>query len=163
MKFNFQFYILVGLCICLLTGCATLTKPQVAEIKLNSKPENVQVLLNGRDKGVTPLTLSLDRKSHHNVTFMIHGIRPVHVQIKPKLDFATTVLGNLVSWNLIGVVVDLVTGHAYSLSPSDIEQNFESISSTVKIESSENEITFLLFTKAEWEQISSTGKLVAVN
>jgi len=127
----------------------------MAEVRLNSYPQNVQVLVNGYDRGITPLILNVERKKKHNITFMVRGQQPIHVQIKPKLDLATTILGNLVSWNVIGVVVDLVTGHAYTLSPADIEQNFESISKTMKIDSSDNKIGVLLITKSDWDQITA--------
>lgn len=133
----------------------------MAEIRLNTNPQNVQVLLNGYDQGVTPLTLNVDRKKHHNVTFMIHGMQPIHVQIKPKLDIATTVFGNLVSWNVIGVVVDLVTGQAYTLSPADIEQNFEFIATSLKTESSNDRINILLISKTEWDEINRNIQTVS--
>lgn len=135
----------------------------MAEVRLNSNPQNIQVLLNGYDQGVTPLTVSVDRKKHHNVTFMIHGMQPIHVQIKPKLDIATTIFGNLVSWNVLGVVVDLVTGHAYTLSPADIEKNFESIIKVVKFNSSNDEMNILLFTESEWNNINAPRQSVASN
>lgn len=135
----------------------------MAEVRLNTNPQDVQVLLNGYDQGVTPLTLSLDRKQNHNVTFMIQGMQPIHVQIKPKLDFGTTILGNLVSWNVMGVVVDLVTGHAYTLSPAEIERNFDSITKTLKIELTPNEINLVLITKPEWEKINTKEHSIVSN
>ena len=135
----------------------------MAEVRLNSYPQNIQVFLNGYDQGVTPLTVSIERKKNHNVTFMIQGQQPIHVQIRPKLDVATTILGNLVSWNLVGVVVDLVTGHAYTLTPADIEQNFESIAESVHLKSTKDEVNLFVLTKAEWEQIKTTPTPLVAN
>ncbi len=153
----------IGLSACLISGCATLTKPQMAEVRLSSHPQNVQVLLNGYDQGVTPMTLSIDRKMNHNVTFMMRGHQPIHVQIKPKLDVVTTVFGNLVSWNVVGVVVDLVTGRAYTLTPSDIDQNIVSIVKSINYESSNESINVFIMTKSDWEKILASNSVLVTN
>lgn len=163
MKLNPQMLLAFGILAWLNMGCATLTKAPLAEVRLNSTPRSVNVMINGYDQGKTPLTVQLDRKKNHNVTFMIPGSQPIHVQIRPKLDVATTLLGNLVSWNVLGVVVDLATGHAYTLTPSDIQQNVESISKTFQIESSRRELTVVLFTKTEWDQVKGTSAAPALS
>lgn len=163
MKLNLKTLLVVVLFTCSITGCATLTKPPMAEVRLNSYPQNVQVLLNGYDQGVTPLTVNVDRKKNHNITFMIRGHQPIHVQIRPKLDVATTIFGNLVSWNVVGVVVDLVTGHAYTLTPADIEQNFETIAKSVHTKSTQDEIHLFVLTKSEWDQIKTTQTPLVAN
>jgi hypothetical protein len=138
------------------SGCATLTKSQLAEVRLDSSPQHVQVLVNGYAQGTTPLTLSIERNKNHNVTFMIPGQLPIHVQISPKLDVMTTIMGNLVSWNIVGIVVDLVTGHAYTLTPADIEQNFDYISKYATLDSSKNGAHLFIVSQSDWNKISTT-------
>ena len=162
MKNTIKSVFLVAIMTYLLSGCATLTKSPKAEIRLDSHPQHVQVLLNGYVLGNTPLSVSLNRKENHNITFMMRGQQPVHVQITPKLDFKTTILGNLVSWNILGVVVDLVTGNAYTLSPADIEQYFESLSKNVSIRSSGNEIQIFMLTQDEWSQVKAKRDFIAL-
>ncbi|HAC16064.1 MAG TPA: hypothetical protein DCE78_08995, partial [Bacteroidetes bacterium] len=84
------FTILGVLVIILISGCASLVKGPTAEIRVSSQPDNVRVLLNGRDRGVTPMILDLNRKEYHNITFLLNGYRGTSVQITPKFDFFTT-------------------------------------------------------------------------
>jgi hypothetical protein len=163
MKNSLKSVFLVAHLTYLFAGCATLTKSPQAEIRLSSYPQNVQVLLNGYSQGNTPLTVSVNRKENHNVTFIMRGHQPVHVQITPKLDFTTTILGNLVSWNIIGVVVDLVTGSAYTLSPADIEQYFDFLSKNVNVRSSGKEIQIFILTQDEWSQLKAKEDFITRN
>ena len=140
------------------TGCASIMKGPTAEIRVTSQQDNVQILLNGRDKGVTPLVLELNRKEYHHITFLLNGYRQSSVQITPKFDFVTTVLGNAISWNIIGVVMDLRTGAAYTLSPSDIENNKDEFLKIAKNNSNtgpEDDISIVLLTNTQWEKIAS--------
>jgi uncharacterized protein YceK len=138
----------------LLSGCATLTKKPQSEIRVNSFPQNARVLLNGLDQGATPLTLRVNRNEYHNVTFLMRGHREVSVQITPKFDFVTTILGNLVSWNILGVVVDLVTGAAYTLTPADVEQHYSELSQLAQSERNPHELFVVLLTQEQWNQIA---------
>jgi hypothetical protein len=154
-KFRTQ---LVVLSILLFTSCASIVKGPTAEIRVTSEPDKAIVILNGYDIGVTPMVLELNRKEYHNITFILNGYNRTSIQINPKFDFFTTVLGNVVSWNIIGVVVDLHTGAAYTLSPADVEGNLEGIVRFADLKQksrSKSDISVVLFTQNQWDTVTS--------
>lgn len=140
-------------------GCATIFKGSHAEIRVNSEPSGATIMINGIDKGETPKTLALERDEDYVLTFQKEGYKEVKVEVESSFDFATTVLGNLVSWSLLGVVVDVASGAAYSLSPADIQANLEELKEAGIInaipQQRENEITVIMLTKAEWQSVNN--------
>lgn len=115
-------------------------------------------MINGIDKGETPQSLSLQRSENHILTFKKDGYEDVKVEIKKKFDGATTILGNLVSWFLVGIVVDVATGAAYSLSPADVQANMNKLKEAGYIEKipkqTKNSITVIMLTKKEWQKVA---------
>ncbi len=140
-------------------GCATIFKGSSADVRLNSQPAGASVFINEIDKGSTPQTLSLERDKDHILTFKKDGYEDVKVEINQKFDGATTILGNLVSWALLGIVVDVATGAAYSLEPADVQANLENMQQSGIIdeipERKENEIMVIMLTKEEWQQLEA--------
>lgn len=116
-------------------------------------------MINGIDKGETPQSLSLQRSENHVLTFKKEGYKDVKVEIKKKFDGATTILGNLVSWFLVGIVVDVATGAAYSLNPADVQANMNKLKEAGYIEKipkqKKNSITVIMLTEKEWEKVTA--------
>lgn len=67
-------------------------------------------------------------------------------------------MGNLVSWWLVGVVVDVATGAAYSLEPADVQANLNEMQAAGFIDEIPNEdtkgITVIMLTEEEWKEIN---------
>src|SRR5690554_2684930 len=154
-----KYSILIGvLSIVVISGCASVLRGPTAEVRVSSQSDSVRVLLNGRDHGETPLVLELNRKEYHHITFLMNGYRESSVQITPKFDFVTTILGNAISWNIIGVVLDLHTGAAYTLTPSDIVNNKDAFVELAKNNTKSGlkyDISIVLMTNTQWEKIAS--------
>lgn len=154
-----KYSILIGvLTIVVISGCASVLRGPTAEVRVSSQSDNVRVLLNGRDHGETPLVLELNRKEYHHITFLMNGYRESSVQITPKFDFVTTILGNAISWNIIGVVLDLHTGAAYTLTPSDIVNNKDAFVELAKNNTKSGlkyDFSIVLITNTQWEKIAS--------
>lgn len=128
--------LIIGLSVLMLflgVGCATVLNTPTTSVKVQSHPEQATVLLNGRDVGTTPLTLTLDRNSPHNLAFLIRGYEIQNVQIEPKLDYLRAIGGNLVSWNIIGVFVDIRNGSAYLLRPGDVQVELTKVQSLYSV------------------------------
>lgn len=135
---KFKYKPLIYSCIILvstsLLGCATIFKGSNADINVNSAPSGATVMINGIDKGETPQSLSLQRSENHVLTFKKEGYKDVKVEVQKKFDGATTILGNIVSWFLVGIVVDVATGAAYSLNPADVQANMNKLKEAGYIE-----------------------------
>ena len=154
---------IIYICIVLISssmiGCATIFKGSQANINVNSQPSNAEVYINGIDKGATPQTLSLDRDEDHILTFKKDGYEDVKVEVNKSFDAATTIVGNIFSWALVGIVVDVATGAAYSLDPADVKANLNDMKNAGIIdkipEQQENGITVLMLTEKQWQQVKS--------
>ncbi|MFH5834088.1 PEGA domain-containing protein [Halalkalibaculum sp. DA384] len=145
-----------------LTSCATIFKGSTAEVRFNSSPSGAEVLIDEINKGETPTSAQLARSESHTVTFQKDGYEDVKVKINKKFDGATTILGNLVSWWLLGVVVDVASGAAYTLSPADIDGNLNELENAGVIDTDElpkpeeNTIHVFMITQEEWQQIQNS-------
>lgn len=141
----------------LFTNCATIFKGNSADIRVNSNPSGATISVNNVNMGVTPQTMSLKRNSGHVLTFSKDGYEDVVVEIEQKFDIATTVVGNIFSWALLGIVVDVATGAAYSLTPADVQANFDKMAAAGIIDPNadlgENDIFVFMLTSEQWAEL----------
>lgn len=138
-------------------SCATIFKGSSAEVRINSQPSDADITINEIDKGTTPQTLNLSRDQDHILTFQKDGYQDVKFEVNKKFDVGTTVVGNLFSWSLLGVIVDVASGAAYSLEPADVQANLEEMQAQGIIdqvpEQKEGEITVIMLTSEQWESL----------
>ncbi len=135
-------------------GCATIFKGSTADVRFNSSPAGANIMINNINKGTTPQTISLKRNKNHVVTFQKDGYEDVTMEINKKFDIGTTVIGNIFSWGLIGIIVDVAGGAAYSLEPYELQANMEKLQSAGYIPSEnmveKNSVHVFMLTKEEW-------------
>lgn len=144
----------------LTANCAAIFKGSSADIRVNSNPSGADIIINGIDRGVTPQTMSLSRNENYVLTFKKDGYEDVNVEVKKKFDVGTTVVGNIFSWGLIGIIVDVATGAAYSLTPADIDANFDTMAKAGlinpdELNQKEGEINVIMITTEQWEAIQA--------
>ncbi|WP_020402215.1 PEGA domain-containing protein [Gracilimonas tropica] len=142
-----------------LTGCGTIFKGSSADVKVNSTPAGASVWIDGINKGTTPQTLSLKRDKNYVLEFRKDGYENVRIAVNKKFDIGTSVVGNIFSWGIVGILVDLGTGAAYSLEPYDLQANLAELEAAGFIPKSEKvkegEVHVFMITKEEWAKISS--------
>lgn len=141
-----------------LSGCALIFKGQSAELRVNSVPSAATVFVNGMSKGNTPLVLSLARDRDHTIIFKRTGFEDLQVDITKKFDVGTAVVGNFFSWSVFGLVVDIATGAAYSLTPADIEASLYELITMGLVqepEISDELIQVFMISSEDWEQIKT--------
>lgn len=152
-------YAMLALLIILLVGCATIFKGTSANVRLNSSPSGATVLINNIDHGKTPVTLSLARNKDYTVTFKMDGYKDVNMEINKQFDILTTVVGNIFSWSLIGIIVDVADGAAYTLKPADLTAYMKKLQEAgyvpTHFNKKSNTLTVLMLTQAQWNQIKS--------
>lgn len=140
-----------------LTGCATIFKGADADIQVNSNPSGASIFVNNINKGTTPTTLALKRNQNHLLTFKMDGYNDVTVEVNQKFDIATTIVGNIFSWSLLGVVVDVATGAAYSLEPAVVQANLSKLQAAgyvpVSQPNGEDTIHVMMITEEQWSAI----------
>tara|TARA_R110000868_G_scaffold304437_14_gene565196 strand:- start:38851 stop:39342 length:492 start_codon:yes stop_codon:yes gene_type:complete len=140
-------------------SCASIFKGSSADVRVNSNPAGADIFINGIDRGVTPQTLSLKRNQDYVLTFKKEGYEDVNFEVAKKFDIGTAVVGNIFSWGLIGLIVDIGTGAAYSLTPADVEANLGSMQQAGIIDANANlengDIFVFMLTSDQWEEIKA--------
>ena len=144
------------------SSCATIFKGSSADIRVNSSPAGATVTVNGVHRGLTPQTLSLKRNKDHILEFTRDGYEKVTFAVDRKFDIGTTIVGNLFSWWLLGVIVDVASGAAYTLTPADLNANLSALQAhkIVPYEANINkdEVFVFMLTHDEWKAIVESNK-----
>ena len=104
---------LYGVIIVTMGACATIMSGTKQNVSFNTDPQGAKVLVNGQDKGVTPVTVKVPRKKQAVYTFEHAGY----------VDGIITEKGRLNSWFLgnvfvIGFIVDGATGAMWKFDES---------------------------------------------
>lgn len=159
-KQTFKTALLIVIACSLNFSCASIFKGSSADVRINSNPAGADIFINGIDRGQTPQTLSLKRNQSYVLTFKKEGYEDLNFEVAKKFDIGTTVVGNIFSWGLVGIIVDVATGAAYSLTPADVEANLESMQQAGIIDAKANlkkgEIFAFMLTKEQWEEIKAS-------
>lgn len=139
-------------------SCATIFKGSSADVRVNSSPSGADIYINSIDRGKTPQTLSLKRNKDYVLSFKKEGYEDVNVEVNKKFDIGTTVVGNIFSWGILGIIVDLAGGSAYSLTPADVEANMDNLKNAGYLpeesEIKKNDIHVIMLTKEQWSEIT---------
>ena len=87
----------VAVALCLIQGCATIGKGTRQKIPVTSAPAGAKVIVDGRDAGITPVTLRLKKKSPAVIRIEKDGYNPFEVRVtRNKADEGTAVIGNII-------------------------------------------------------------------
>jgi len=93
--------------ILLTPNCATLTRRRTQRIPVTSFPAGATVIVNGRQQGVTPLEISLDRKKKGQVVRIESpGYNPLDIKLARRFS-AEPAVGNVVMGAITGYLVSL--------------------------------------------------------
>jgi len=116
---------IAGFVIFFLTGCATIATGPGPEVKMRiaSNPPGAKVLVDGQERGYTPLIVGLTRADRHRVVISKAGYQDYVQELKP--GFNPWVIGNAVIGGIIGLGVDLGTGAVTWLNPPQVEAKMQ--------------------------------------
>jgi len=101
-----------------LIGCGAILKGTKEGVHFTSDPEGATVMVNGTERGTTPLQLRLASKETYTVTFRKEGYKDKTVVIENHTQPGWIVLDAV--FGLIPVVVDAATGGWYSLDEHNV-------------------------------------------
>jgi len=106
------------------SGCATLVHRGAPEdLTIKSEPVGATVVLDGIERGVTPLQVTVERNEPHTVVLSMDGFKEATRKIESNLSW--WVAGNAASGG-IGLVVDLWSGNGYTIDPGELDVTLES-------------------------------------
>jgi hypothetical protein len=124
------------------------------DIEVNTSPPGATVTVDAENRGMTPVTLTLKKKNRYQIVLTKEGYQDVVVNLDKNFKFAPTIIGNIFSWGLIGIIVDLTNGSAYQLSPEKIDREFiEGTSSLYDVQGREGEIQVILLTTEQYAEL----------
>ena len=91
------------------SGCATVLRDSNQPVAFTSAPAGVTVALNGIDRGVTPVTVSVKRATSDTiVSYKLKDFHPVSFVLDRSFGKAT--FGNILLGGGIGAIVDAASG-----------------------------------------------------
>ena len=121
---------LVGLCLSLGSVCSSLfASERLDPIALTSLPAGATVIVDGKVGGRTPIVVNLSRQLVHSIRVELEGFQPLATEVRPEIDWAKlsrNALGGALS-GIFGGAVDLATGEAKCLTPSQVQWTLERI------------------------------------
>lgn len=100
------------------SGCATIIHGTTQNVSINSNPPGAKASIDGL-KIETPNSVTLARNKDYIVNVEKEGYKPGQAQITRKFDGLPVIAGNIL-WLLPGVLVDILAGGAWNLTPEQV-------------------------------------------
>jgi len=98
------------------SGCATITQDNTQGVTFASVPSGAKIYIDGQVKGVTPVTIQLDKGDAEKVKFEKEGYSSVEKELETSVD--GWFFGNIIFGGLLGSSTDAVTGNMYEYTPN---------------------------------------------
>lgn len=108
-----------------MAGCGSISRGSTQKISVSSVPDGAIVKVDGVERGTTPMTLELKRKTlSYNVQIVKVGYLPYNVNLNRETQFATA--NAFIDFGLIShLLIDKGTGGAYVLKPDTLQVNLQ--------------------------------------
>ena len=136
----------------LIASCCTIMLTPEQDVGISSNPSGAKVLIDGRDMGTTPMTVSLARKNTHSVKVELDGFMPYEIHLTKSTS--GWVFGNIIFGGIIGLIIDMSNGALYELTPEDIQANLIK-SDTGMLDDDTLYIAFTMKPHPSWEKIGN--------
>lgn len=124
-KFKYTLLLLLLFSFILYNGCATIFSGNKDDLDLSSEPSGAKVLVNGNDRGTTPVKLSLKKGKEYHIEFLKDGYTKKSVTLSYSLGAGWLILDILAG--LVGIIVDAATGNWNSLDESSYKAVLEPV------------------------------------
>ncbi len=118
-----MYRILPLLLIIVSAGCGSIMRGSTQEIPIASNPSGATVIVNGQERGETPLTVELKRKlQRHRIEVTKEGFHSYETDLVRTMSAGSSVGNLLIDFGLIShLIVDKGTGGCYILHPETIQ------------------------------------------
>jgi hypothetical protein len=107
-----------------LSACGALFNGGPANVAVSSNPAGAEVWVDGTNRGITPMTLSLTKNQNHTITLRRAGYQDATATVNRKLSTGYLILDIL--GGLVPVIVDAATGSWYVLDTNNVNVNLTS-------------------------------------
>jgi len=112
----------------MMPGCATLVSGDRQNIRFTSTPQGAQIAIDSVPSGVTPTMIPVGTENDHSYTLTLDGYEPAFGVL--TRDYNGYVLGNILLGGGIGLIVDLISGAAWELTPEFVHAQLVPIDET---------------------------------
>lgn len=103
----------------IVSGCATIVHlGGDEELNVSSEPAGAKVVIDGTERGVTPLAATVERKKDHAVVLTKEGFEENQSRVESHLSW--WVAGNVILGGLVGILVDVLSGGGYTIEPDAV-------------------------------------------
>ena len=116
LRLGYEQALALGLAV-VMAGCATIVKGRTQSVLFNSTPSGARIWVNGEDRGATPANLELKKNKDYKVVIKKDGYQDVTINVDKEFTMGWSIVGNVFSWGILGVIVDVADGAAYKLTP----------------------------------------------
>ena len=101
------------------SGCATIVHlGGNEELNVSSEPAGAKVVIDGTERGLTPLATKVERKKDHAVVLTKEGFEENQSRVESHLSW--WVAGNVILGGLVGILVDVLSGGGYTIEPDAV-------------------------------------------
>jgi len=101
------------------SGCATIVHLGGSEeLNVTSEPPMAKVIVDGAERGVTPIAVKVERKQTHKVLVSKEGYEESQTSVESKLSW--WMAGNVIFGGIIGFLVDVLSGGGYTIDPDKV-------------------------------------------
>ena len=101
------------------SGCATIVHlGGNEELNVSSEPAGANVVIDGTERGVTPLATKVERKKDHAVVLTKEGFEENQSRVESHLSW--WVAGNVILGGVVGILVDVLSGGGYTIEPGAV-------------------------------------------
>lgn len=150
-----------------LVGCATIIHGTNQEMAILSNPTAVQVTVDNKLLGKTPIIADLKRKNKHIIKIELEGYLPYEVIISKKASrwlwgniivmapTAIAIAPEAISWGLIFLAVDAITGGLYELTPEQVQAEMRKAEASTLYKDDVLFLTVVLAPDPDWEKIGN--------
>lgn len=116
---DYRTAICVFFALLMFSGCGTLIHGTEQEVNIQSNPPGASVIIDGVERGQTPVSVELSRKSRHTISVSLFGYNSYQIMVDRKFS-AWALLGGP-----IGILIDDATGGMYKLLPERINAQLQ--------------------------------------
>lgn len=101
------------------SGCATIVHlGSTEELSVSSEPSGATVVIDGTERGVTPLATKVERKKDHAVVLTKEGFEENQSRVESHIS--GWIAGNIILGGLVGLLVDVMSGGGYTIEPDKV-------------------------------------------
>lgn len=158
---NFTKSITALVAVFLFTQCASIVHGSKQAVDFTSQPSGARITIDGKEYGVTPQSISLERvgrlkgeapgKKEYSVKIELDGYLPYEMKLKREVD--GWFFGNLLLGGVIGMVIDAADGAMYKLNPNQVVAMLGKTTAMNYVEDGKVYVAVTLNPDPTWEKI----------